>query len=71
MTTTTITPLAIRRAARQRHDMTMTTMLLALIAWLLISCAIAWGIGRASGLGQAEESRKRGAAAPTNADTAF
>lgn len=39
--------------------MTMTTMLLALIAWLLISCAIAWGVGRASDLGQAEESEAR------------
>ncbi len=35
--------------------MTMTTMMLALIAWLLISCAIAWGVGRASNLGQTEE----------------
>lgn len=34
--------------------MDMTTMLLALVAWLVISCAIAWGVGRASELGQDE-----------------
>lgn len=36
--------------------MTMTTMLLALLAWLLVSCVIAWGVGRASDLGQADRS---------------
>lgn len=32
--------------------MNMTIILLALIAWLLISCGIAWGIGRATDLGR-------------------
>lgn len=32
--------------------MTLTTMLLALLAWLAVSCIIAWGLGRAADLGQ-------------------
>lgn len=32
--------------------MTLTTMLLALAAWLAVSCIIAWGLGRTADLGQ-------------------